>query len=266
MKRKLIYIYGLGYSGSTLLDWFLGTHPQMIGLGELYGLLEERTVNPDKATCACGKTMSHCSFWKHVAPSYAQLRSQGSYAARYSTLLKAYEGIIDPSVALVDSSKRIQALRKLLPLRDKIDLRIIHLVRDARGQASSTKRHRRRKGKFVNAPLALINWWLKMRTFESGLKDVDAPILRISYDDLCKDPNKILKHIISFADLDPTRTQVPLLESGSHTIFGNPMRKDPKRKTAIACDTRWKSDLSLNIWYTLLLPIRIDNNRWNKSS
>ena len=43
MSKRVVFIAGLEHSGSTLLDLLLGGHRQLVGLGELFHLLRERS-------------------------------------------------------------------------------------------------------------------------------------------------------------------------------------------------------------------------------
>jgi hypothetical protein len=63
----LVYVAGLGHSGSTLLDLLLGAHPAIISPGELERLspLEARGV--PARPCACGAVVSECPYWRAVA-------------------------------------------------------------------------------------------------------------------------------------------------------------------------------------------------------
>ena len=63
---KVIYIAGLGHSGSTFLELLLASHPDVVGLGEI-GLQVERLLldpsfNAGEALCSCGTTARECEF------------------------------------------------------------------------------------------------------------------------------------------------------------------------------------------------------------
>jgi hypothetical protein len=60
-KKKLLYVLGLGYSGSTLLGLALGTHAAVRNLGEVVNLEPAYHKN---AKCTCGLKVSECSFWQ----------------------------------------------------------------------------------------------------------------------------------------------------------------------------------------------------------
>ena len=57
---KLIYILGMGHTGSTLLDRVLGAQPGVLSIGELKHL-HRLLDNPEKI-CACGSPTERVSF------------------------------------------------------------------------------------------------------------------------------------------------------------------------------------------------------------
>lgn len=63
---KVIYIFGAGHSGSTLLDVLLSTHSEIQGVGEVHRL----SLQPDSRECGCGKTIANCHYWAPVIDLY----------------------------------------------------------------------------------------------------------------------------------------------------------------------------------------------------
>jgi len=49
------YVVGYGRSGSTLLDWTLGSHPDIKSVGEIDRLPESIMTNDLPIYCGCGK-------------------------------------------------------------------------------------------------------------------------------------------------------------------------------------------------------------------
>ena len=70
---KVVYIMGHGYSGSTLLTFLLGTHPQIATIGEL-GIAprakEEMTA--EEYLCSCRAPVRDCDFWQRVSREMAE--------------------------------------------------------------------------------------------------------------------------------------------------------------------------------------------------
>ena len=63
----VLYITGHGYSGSTLLTFLLGSHPQIATVGEL-GIAERAKLQttPEQYHCSCQVPVRECDFWRRV--------------------------------------------------------------------------------------------------------------------------------------------------------------------------------------------------------
>lgn len=167
---RVVYIMGCGYSGSTLLDVLLGSHPNITGVGEVRNLsYNERWA--DSISCSCGTLGGACPFWKDVMQhwfahagietiaSYRRLQVHfervrharfllrehyiaspyfQTYARQTYALFKAIQHV-SGAECIVDSSK-VPLRAFALSMIPGIDLRVIHLVRDVRGVAWSFKR------------------------------------------------------------------------------------------------------------------------------
>jgi sulfotransferase family protein len=62
---RIAYIMGHGYSGSTLLTFLLGTHPEIATVGEL-GIAPQAKTTPEEYLCSCHSPVRDCDFWKEV--------------------------------------------------------------------------------------------------------------------------------------------------------------------------------------------------------
>ena len=73
---KIIYIASDVRSGSTLLDYLLGNHPDAVGVGEIRYLYTHiiREGKGDKHgwNCSCGDPVEACSFWSPVLEEVKQ--------------------------------------------------------------------------------------------------------------------------------------------------------------------------------------------------
>ena len=65
-KINLIYIASTGRSGSTLLESILGTHSQIINVGEIQ-VWPRNLVEGGFLPCGCGVNVPDCPFWNQVA-------------------------------------------------------------------------------------------------------------------------------------------------------------------------------------------------------
>jgi hypothetical protein len=176
---RVLYIGGLGRSGTTLLNRMLGELPDVCAIGEAVNLWQQGAVNNEK--CGCGKPFHSCSFWQEVGTlafggwhrvdlaSVLALRSarfrflreaslapesvamSRTPAARrrieannvlYARLYSAVSVVSGCSV-VVDASKHA-ALLSYLRHHEPLDILLIHMVRDSRGVAHSFAKIRQR--------------------------------------------------------------------------------------------------------------------------
>ena len=127
--KKIIYIAGLGHSGSTVLDMSLGSHRSITGLGEIYVSINNR--NPEKlyknSTCSCGEKAESCVFWKRVKDISFSYKSTKE---KYIKLIEVFNETFGNEVILVDSSKNSYPYLKYL--NENFDLRLVYISRDFR--------------------------------------------------------------------------------------------------------------------------------------
>ena len=169
---RVLFIGGLGRSGTTLLERVLGELPGVTPLGEVIHLWR-RDLHGDER-CACRQPFSGCPFWtavgrrgygdwarldiqrmldlqarvdrtRHIARYAVGLlgrdlrRAADEYVSHYERLYAAAAAESGAQV-LVDSSKNA-SLAFLLRRSKNIDLRVLHVVRDPRGVAYSWTKH-----------------------------------------------------------------------------------------------------------------------------
>ena len=79
-KIKVIYIMGLGLSGSTILDIILGNHKHIEGTGELSTLFEMGYTRGE--LCSCGSDPNYCCFWSKIKEIY--LKKTGDQDLNYT--------------------------------------------------------------------------------------------------------------------------------------------------------------------------------------
>ena len=165
---RVIYLGGLGRSGSTLLERLLGELPGVIPLGEVVHLWQRGVAENER--CGCGDEFGSCEFWSQAGTSAfggwdkisvrrvaelraatdrtrhipqlarpalpaAMRRSLTEYTGYYVRLYQAIAGMTGAE-AVVDSSKHA-SLAFCLSKRPEVDLRVIHVVRDSRAVAYS---------------------------------------------------------------------------------------------------------------------------------
>ncbi|WFE30559.1 sulfotransferase [Solwaraspora sp. WMMD791] len=165
---RLLYIGGMGRSGSTLVERILNELPGVCGLGEVAQVWDNGVR--DNRRCACGAAFHDCPLWRRIGEyafggwhnvdldrvrrlrdTVGRTRHIGRLAgprlsARRRSRVATYVGYhariytaaatITGAQVVVDSSKDT-ALAYGLRWAGPADLRILHLVRDPRGVAYS---------------------------------------------------------------------------------------------------------------------------------
>ncbi|GAA2595951.1 sulfotransferase [Dactylosporangium fulvum] len=247
---RVLFLGGLGRSGTTLLERLLGELPGVCPLGEVVHLWERDIAGDER--CACGKRFSDCDFWHAVGekafggwhhvdvwrvlalrhavertryiPRLASVRMTAAqrllveeYADWYARLYEAAAAVSGAEV-LVDSSKHA-ALAYCLRFAPDIDLRVVHMVRDSRGVAYSwTKKVSRPETdgaaemtRYSPSRSALL--WNAHNTAFSVLHHCGVPVKRVRYEELLEQPEETLRDLAGFAGLPAT--DVSFLNDGT---------------------------------------------------
>ena len=244
MPRRVGFIASLGHSGSTLLDLILGSHPAVVGLGEVGPSAAPAGGPPaDRPPeCSCGRTATECDFWGAVLPRLAA-EPAADERRRYQIVLDGFGERFGPETIAVDSSKYLSWLGSLAEL-DGLDLRVLFLIRDVRSFTVSTidnvdrKRAMGRAYRGTGAFAAFRRWHAHNRKTARFLARSGLPFLRIGYEELCFAPERIVERICRFLDIPAERSMLEFARSTSHVIRGNRMRFDAGRR-ALAYDPRW---------------------------
>lgn len=162
-----------------------------------------------------------------------------------------YEALAEVTGArvLVDSSK-LPPYGMLVTQLSRLDVRILHVVRDARATAYSWSRSKQAKTSrdddalmprqpLVKSTALWLTWnWVALLRWAGR-----AGYLRLRYEDFVADPQGSLQQVCELANLDPT--DLPFLDDhrvdleGGHVIAGNP---DRHRHGAVAIreDDQWR--------------------------
>ncbi len=237
---KVLYVAGLGRSGSTLLSRLLGQVDGICAVGEAHHLW--RTGAPRAAAdelCGCGRTYAECGFWadrlravfggetpvadmKRLAGRVARIRripgleKRGDAAfekavSEYSAVWRGlYEEIAAASGAgvILDASKDLGPLFFLSRV-EGLEVAVVHLVRDPRGVASSWSRRKRRpefidREVFMNHHGAVdVAWrWRYSNRLAERAKKLFAAHLTLRYEDFVEQPRSTLEEICSLVGLE----------------------------------------------------------------
>jgi Sulfotransferase family len=265
----VVYIAGSGRSGSTLLERTLGEIPGFVNVGELIDLF--RRVAPRGERCGCGQSFADCPFWAQVGQeafggwdtgrlaATHQLQRQiarqrhlprllagrvagrgfrdavAAYGAVYSRLYRAIAATAGAR-CVVDASKwPVQALALA---RAGLDVRVIHLVRDARGVAYSLGKAdvaRPHAGSEADVmwhvtPGSAAARWVACQSEAGLLGRCGLPVTRMRYEDFIREPRASTITALTALGLHVTPGQLTHITDAqvtlgsSHGLSGNPSR------------------------------------------
>jgi hypothetical protein len=277
---RVLFLSGLGRSGTTILERVLGEIPGVCSAGELVHLWQRGVL--DDELCGCGEPFSRCAFWtevgrrafggwdpelarrmlalrlrvdrtRHVLLALApavRRRAREEYVAVFAQL---YRAIVETSgcPVVIDSSKH-SSLAYVLRTSPEIDLRLLHVVRDSRGVAYSwTKEVRRPETGDADlmtqySPSRSALLWTGHNVALSLLRLTGARSRLLRYEDFVADPAGTVRAVAGFAGLSPDAAafldgaQVEL--GRTHTVAGNPVRFRTGPMT-LRRDDDWRSKL-----------------------
>jgi hypothetical protein len=215
---KVIYLAGLGDSGSTLLERMLGGLPSVYLLGQV-SQTWRRGIRDD-GPCTCGKHFSDCMFWAEVGerafggwhnidvarvldlhervgrarriPALALGRRAAdtkAYAGHYESVYQAAARVARADV-IVDSSRQL-ALAYVMRNSPTVDVRVVHVVRNPRALATPG-----------SDPMRTALVWNAHSLAVEGLRGLGVPVRRVRYERLLDLPRATLGAVADFAGVD----------------------------------------------------------------
>jgi hypothetical protein len=277
-RLTVIYIAGAGRSGSTILDRILGTLPGVTSCNETIRVWKNGFL--ENLGCTCGSSFRECLFWSAVAKQafpggepnpartdelqwevsrsryFQRLLADPSSQSSFGTRLAEYRATLGPlyrAIAevcgcdvLVDSSK-LPGEALVLAGIPGIDVRVVHLVRDARAVAHSWRRNRRdpglRRRQDRHRPLFVAAYWSTRNVLSEMLKR-RLPYVRVRYEDVMGSPRTELRRLLEAVDVLNGR-DIPLSGDRTvrlgpvHTMSGNPQRFETG-PIELRSDVEWK--------------------------
>lgn len=241
---KLIYIGGYGRSGSTLIEYLLTFHPEVVACGEV-----ERRVHRGvrRNICTCGRRVQDCPVWtpfqNEVAWSHEQLA-----LALLDHVSERYSVMIDSSKTAWGSTFNPFRLRRKLGS----DFLLLHIVRDPRGVTWSALKTRRRPKKdrrdtpAVATLRAALGWVTANLACEMFATRYPENYVRMRYEDLVRKPHETIEHIFQRVALPPL-IEDNLAHDNRHQLYGNSMRFKPLSISDIREDVAWKKGMPKRI-------------------
>lgn len=292
---KIIYISGSPRSGSTILGKYLGQYNQFFHIGEMR-YIWERNFNKNYI-CECGEIVNKCKFWKRVILNvfnkndinieklisftewagsnkrvinfiFQKNKINLKYPSSEGNVIRSiYEATYDISNSdfIVDGSKypMYGAMLSLLP---KVEVCMIHLVRDPRAVSYSRMRRKildpvnklemQRKNVFQSTMT-----WMKNNIICEFVKSrFISNHLIVRYEDFSDNTEVCFNHIIEWLrNTSNSKLILSGTRSQQHSTSGNPVRFD-KKEIVINEDLEWKDRLPMKykLFVTLIsLPLLI---------
>lgn len=136
------FVVAHSFSGSTLLSFLLGAHPEIATVGEMF---IAQGIDPETYVCSCGQRIGDCPFWRRVSIEmaargipYDVRKNQASFSAngvgRVSHLLLAAE----PRGPLLEVARRgalslIPGARRELGRRLRTNEALAEVITEMRG-------------------------------------------------------------------------------------------------------------------------------------
>lgn len=256
VRPRVIYLGGLGRSGTTVIERVLGELPGACSVGEVVHLWQRGVL--DDETCGCGEPFSRCAFWSEVGkrafggwdpalahrmeelrprvdrtrfiPRLVLPRLRGRHRAELreyvATFLRLYQAIAETTQGdvVIDSSKH-SSLAFCLRTEPGLDLRIVHVVRDPRGVAYSwTKEVRRPEASGDEAlmtrysPARSAALWTGHNLFFGLLGRLGTPTTLLRYEDFVTEPGTVLSELAGFAGLPTGPGTLGFLDGATATL------------------------------------------------
>lgn len=253
-RIPVLYLGGIGRSGSTVLGRLLGSIPGVASLGEVVHLWSRG--HHDDQLCGCGKPFSQCAFWRevgeHAFGSWSRVPAQemmhlqqavdrnryllwltsGRGPRNYKADLAEYSSIlaslyraahhVSGGAVLVDTSKNVP-YAWLLRRVANLDLKVVHLVRDSRGVAYSwgkttvVRPELTQQPGYMEAvpPTKLSARWLFDNAMFEALGTAGTDVLRVRYEDVVARPDACLRQIAGLFGVEPGQPLLAELREGS---------------------------------------------------
>ncbi|GII77886.1 sulfotransferase [Sphaerisporangium rufum] len=262
MAVRLIFIGGLGRSGTALLERLLGEVPGVAALGEVVHLWERGVAA--RELCGCGERFTSCPFWRRVGvrafggwstgladrvltlrrrldrtrhiPALAARGARAGLSGYTRAYTRVYEAAAEVAGApvVVDSSRHA-SLAFCLRTSPVVDLSVVHVVRDPRAVAHSWRRRTDRMpdpGRASRRPWRTTAHWMVQNLAFELLARRGGTVIRVRYEDLVADPVAVLSALLVRLGLcrEHEAEALAFLRPGAadlsvaHTCAGDPIR------------------------------------------
>jgi len=252
-RPRAVYIAGLSRSGSTILQRYLATHPELVSIGEslftLRVLSGKESLYPDWP-CSCGRSRNDCEFWGPLLSPLANT----SLERGLPLLLERFHSLY-PRKVLVDSSKDTKGL-ELCYLKKaragEIELDVIFLVRDVRSWATAVRKYRTGRSSFV---LEAYRWMKATLNMLRVLRSAGINCYCLSYESFVFDPAQQTEKLAQWLNVENRFSTESLAQASTHELFGSPtVRLSAGKRERLVYDGTWLRDWGPALFGPLILP------------
>lgn len=250
---NLLFLLGLGRSGSTLLGRLLSNHSDVVDVGELLRL--ERMMDHPSTNCWCGLPANTCPDWNRYLQGIPD-KVKRNYKKWTPALLNHVRENAGAKV-LVDVSKT-RAYRLAKDWKDP-KVGFVLLLRDPRGIFRSHVAERND----LTDRLKLHKKWITR--FEAFAKKKKKRCLVMHYEDLMKDPASKMKELCDFIGIDFQEGLISPSAQNLHMASYSGSRFTRESKS-LELDERWRQEISfedISQISNALKSVPIYNNRYH---
>ncbi len=273
--NEIIYIMGMGRSGTTILDIVISNNPNILSCGEVTHIFRDGFIS--NSACACGEQISNCELWRSVASEFSQdnldliqstidkieshksfflsifnfhnLETESLYKETNARIFNNLSNKTDIT-HIIDSSKyagRALGLSKAFP--DKI--KIILLTRSPEGLYTSFKKENSTEQRPKSTFQILLYYFYTLSCFKLSELKLKNKILKLQYDDFISSPTEALTKIENWANIDLSESKKLLGKNEKlnigHIVTGNRLRKNGKIKFLQNLSSSYSNDISFKI-------------------
>ncbi|MFD4641874.1 hypothetical protein ACFWN2_31535 [Lentzea sp. NPDC058436] len=269
---RVLYLTGMMRCGSTMIGNVLGETAGSLHVGELHYLWRNGVLGQGtNSSCGCGAALTECPLWSDAlddrriatavdAVQATRLRARhtprrlaesiGPLTAppdvRWLTGLTAdvyrRAAAVAGAEVVVDGSKYPAEAAALLG--SGLDVRVLHVVRDAR---ATTHSYRKDKSYVERMSAARsTGYWTSVNAASDLLALAGrSRYLRVRHEDFSARPAEVIGEVMAFAGIggpNPVSAEGTVELGVNHTVTGNPDRFH-RGRVLIKDNARWRTDL-----------------------
>ena len=199
--KKVIFIGGSSYSGSTMLDMMMANSKEGFSVGEVHALFRPFRPHHFKPECGCGN--ADCDFW---------LRAREAGERRLYAMI--FKFLPDISF-IVDSSKDPWWIKTQTKYLRQNGIEVYHLLIWKEPAAFAHSMVKRKRQGWERS------WKNYYRLYLSMIDDYSA----VPYSELARHPDQVLQDLCAFCGLEYQPGKEKFWQKQHHTLFGNDSAK-----------------------------------------